>query len=132
MALEYSKAGFDQLIGLDLTSVGPDEVRASLVVTSELLQPYGLLHGGVLCSVVETVGSLAGAAWFGDRGEVVGTSNSTSFLRAVREGRLTVRATPVHRGRTSQLWTVDVRDDRARLVARGELRLANLASGPEA
>ena len=93
-----------------------------------MLQPYGLLHGGVLCSIVETLGSVGGAVWFGDRGHVVGTSNHTNFLRAVREGDvLTAVATPVHRGRTQQLWTVDVRDEQDRLVAKGELRVANLA-----
>jgi uncharacterized protein (TIGR00369 family) len=127
MTLEYATAGFDQLIGLDLTSVGPDEVRASLVVTPDLLQPYGLLHGGVLCSVVETLGSVGGAAWFGERGHVVGTSNHTNLLRSARDGAvLQAVATPVHRGRTQQLWSVDVRDEQDRLVAKGELRVANL------
>ena len=124
---EYAYDGFDRLLGLTLTSVTEDEVVATFEVRPELLQPYGLLHGGVLCSVVETVGSVAGATWFGDRGHVVGTSNHTNFLRAVREGVLTAVATPIHRGRTQQLWTVDVRDDQQRLVAKGELRVANLA-----
>ena len=122
--------GFDALIGLELGSVTADEVRARLVVTPDLLQPYGLLHGGVLCSVVETLGSVGGAAWFGDRGEVVGTSNHTDLLRSAREGDvLQAVATPVHRGRTQQLWNVDVRDGSDRLVARGSLRVANLAAG---
>lgn len=129
MALEYSKDGFDQLVGVDITSVGPDEVRASLVVTPELLQPYGLLHGGVLCTLVETLGSVGGAAWFGDRGHVVGTSNHTNLLRSAGDGdELQAVATPVHRGRTSQLWEVQVRDQRDRLVATGQLRVANLAA----
>jgi 1,4-dihydroxy-2-naphthoyl-CoA hydrolase len=122
----YAYDGFDSLLGLTITSASEDEVTATLQVRPELLQPYGLLHGGVLCSVVETVGSVAGATWFGDRGQVVGTSNHTNFLRAVREGVLTVVATPIHRGRTQQLWTVDVRDEQQRLVAKGELRVANL------
>ena len=127
MTLEHVKAGFDQLIGLDITSVDADEVRATLVVTPQLLQPYGLLHGGVLCSIVETLGSVGGAAWFGERGNVVGTSNHTNLLRSARDGaRLQAVATPVHRGRTQQLWSVEVRDEQDRLVAKGELRVANL------
>ena len=127
MALDYTQQGFDQLIGLELTSIGPDEVRASLIVTPELLQPYGLLHGGVLCSVVETLGSVGGATWFGDRGHVVGTSNHTNLLRSARDGaQLQAVATPVHQGRTQQLWSVEIRDERDRLVAKGELRVANL------
>jgi uncharacterized protein (TIGR00369 family) len=119
--------GFDKLLGLTITSVTEDEVVAHLEVRAELLQPFGLLHGGVLSSIVETVGSVAGATWYGDRGKVVGTSNHTNFLRAVRDGVLTAVASPIHRGRTQQLWTVDVRDEQQRLVAKGELRVANLA-----
>jgi 1,4-dihydroxy-2-naphthoyl-CoA hydrolase len=135
MTLEYEKAGFDQLIGLDLTSVDADEVRASLVVTPDLLQPYGLLHGGVLCSIVETLGSVGGATWFGERGHVVGTSNHTNLLRSARDGaQLQAVATPVHRGRTSQLWSVEVRDEQDKLVATGQLKVANLPAqeGPTA
>ncbi len=126
---DYSYQGFDKLLGLQITSATEDEVRAEFTVRPELLQPYGLLHGGVLCSVVETVGSVAGAVWYGERGNVVGTSNHTNFLRAVREGTLTAVATPIHRGRTQQLWSIDVRDEQERLVARGELRVANLPTG---
>jgi 1,4-dihydroxy-2-naphthoyl-CoA hydrolase len=123
----FAYDGFDTLLGLQIVSATEDEVVGRLEVRPELLQPYGLLHGGALCSVVETLGSVAGATWFGDRGTVVGTSNHTNFLRAVREGVLTATATPIHRGRTQQLWTVDVRDEQDRLVAKGELRVANLA-----
>jgi uncharacterized protein (TIGR00369 family) len=127
MTDELSYDGFDRHLGLQIRSVTADEARAVLTVRPDLLQPYGLLHGGVLCSVVETVGSVGGAAWFGDRGHVVGTSNHTNFLRGVREGTLTAVAIPIHRGRSQQLWSVDIRDEQERLVAKGELRLANLA-----
>lgn len=129
MSSPPSPGGFDQVLGLQLTSVTPDEVRAHLTIGPHLLQPYGLLHGGVLCSVVETLGSAGSAAWYGERGRVVGTSNHTDLLRATREGRLDAVATPVHRGRTQQLWTVQVRDEQERLVAKGELRVANLPAG---
>ncbi len=125
----YAYDGFDALIGLEITAVSGDEVRAVLPVRKELHQPYGLLHGGVLCTVVETLGSVAAAAWFGDRGNVVGTANHTNLLRAVREGTLHAVATPIHRGRSQQLWSVDIRDEQERLVAKGELRVANLAKG---
>lgn len=124
---EFSYDGFDKHLGLEIVSATQDEVVGRFEITPQLLQPYGLLHGGVLCSVVETLGSVAGAVWFGERGNVVGTSNHTNFLRAVREGVLTGTATPIHRGRSQQLWTVDIRDEQGRLVAKGELRVANLA-----
>lgn len=121
--------GFDGIIGLRLLDVTPDGVTAEFEVRPELHQFYGILHGGVLATVVETVGSVSGATWYG--GSVVGTSNHTNFLRATREGVLTVRSRPVHRGRTQQLWDVDVTDEQDRLVARGQLRLANLDPGAE-
>ena len=121
--------GFDGIIGLRLLDVTPDGVTAEFEVRPELHQFYGILHGGVLATVVETVGSVSGATWYG--GSVVGTSNHTNFLRATREGVLTVRSRPVHRGRTQQLWDVDVTDEQDRLVARGQLRLANLEAGAE-
>ena len=117
-------SSFDDLLGLRLDEVTKDGVTASFEVRPELQQPYGILHGGVLCSVVETVGSVSGAAWYG--GAVVGTSNHTNFLRATRSGRLTARSTPIHRGKTQQLWDVDITDEQGRLVAKGQLRLANL------
>ncbi|MGB8651137.1 MAG: PaaI family thioesterase [Mycobacteriales bacterium] len=115
---------FDDLIGLRLDEITKDGVTASFEVRPQLQQPYGILHGGVLCSVVETVGSVSGAFWYD--GPVVGTSNHTNFIRATREGRLTARSTPIHRGKTQQLWDIDITDEQGRLVAKGQLRLANL------
>ncbi len=120
--------GFDNHIGLQLLDVTPDGVTAAFDIRPELHQPYGLLHGGVLATVVETVGSISGATWYG--GNVVGTSNHTNFLRATREGRLTARSTPIHRGKTQQLWDVDITDEQGQLVAKGQLRLANLSDAP--
>ena len=120
--------GFGDVLGLRLEDVTPDRVTARFDVAPHLLQPYGILHGGVLCSVVETVGSVAGAVWWGARGHVVGVSNHTDFLRAVRKGTLLAVARPVHRGRTQQLWTVEITDEQERLVAKGDLRVQNLSS----
>jgi 1,4-dihydroxy-2-naphthoyl-CoA hydrolase len=118
--------GFTSLIGLELKEAGPDRVTGSVPITSDLLQPYGILHGGVLCSIAETLASFGGAIWYGDRGHVVGVSNSTDFLRATRTGTVHAVATPIHRGRSSQLWLVECTDDEGRAVARGQVRLANL------
>ena len=115
---------FDQLLGLTYKEITKDGVTATFEVTPQLQQPYGILHGGVLCSVVESVGSVSGATWFD--GAVVGTSNHTNFIKATRSGILTARSTPIHRGRTQQLWEVDITDEQGRLIAKGQLRLANL------
>jgi 1,4-dihydroxy-2-naphthoyl-CoA hydrolase len=122
----FEMPGFDSLIGLKVVSSTPDSTTATLNITSDHHQPFGLVHGGVLAGIVETVGSVSGSVWYG--GAVVGTSNHTNFLRAVREGTLTAVSTPIHRGKTQQLLEVDITDDEGRLVAKGQLRLANLAS----
>lgn len=97
-----------------------------LPITERLRQPYGIVHGGVYCSLGETAASLAGALWLGDGRSTAGVANHTNFLHATRSGELLATATPIHRGRLSQLWSVSIRDDAGREVARSEVRLANL------
>jgi uncharacterized protein (TIGR00369 family) len=121
-----STGDFNDALGLKFVSVGPDEVVLRLPIGPHLHQPYGIVHGGVWCAAVETAASVGAATWLADRGNVVGVSNHTDFLRAVREGTVTVRATPIHRGRTQQLWLVELHDETDRLVARGQVRLQNL------
>jgi 1,4-dihydroxy-2-naphthoyl-CoA hydrolase len=119
---------FVGLLGLELDEISPDRVTAHLDVRPELHQPFGILHGGVHCSIVETLASVAAAVWLGDDGHVVGVANQTDFLRAVRSGVLRAEALPVHRGRSQQLWSVQIRDADERLVAKGQLRLQNVRS----
>ena len=121
-----SAGGFVELLGLRFDEVSGDRVVISWDVTPALHQPYGIVHGGVHASVIETAASVAAATWLGGRGQVVGVNNSTDFLRAVREGTLRAVAEPVHRGRLQQLWLVEIRDEGERLVARGQVRLQNI------
>ena len=125
---ELARSPLAKTLDFTYDEVGPDRVSLSWTVAEHHLQPYGILHGGVLCAAVESTASVAGAVWFADRGNVVGVSNHTNFLRATRPGdRLTAAATPILRGRLQQLWLVEITDDQQRLVARGEVRLQNLS-----
>lgn len=117
---------FVAYLGLEVLRVGPDEVVARWSARHELHQPYGIVHGGAHCSVVETLASVGAAAWLGERGKVVGVNNNTDFFRAVEDGELSSRAWPLHQGRSQQLWVVETRDDEDRLTARGQVRLQNL------
>ncbi|GHJ08841.1 esterase [Micromonospora humidisoli] len=119
--------GLVGLLGLTFDEASGDRVVIRWKVRPELHQPAGILHGGVYCAVVETVGSVGGTLWLGERGSVVGVSNQTDFLRAVREGELVAVGTPVHRGRSQQLWQVEITDAEGRLVSRGQVRLQNLS-----
>lgn len=117
--------GLVALLGMQVVSVDADSCVLRWTAGPEHYQPFGITHGGVYCSAVETAASAAAGAWFADRGGVVGTSNHTEFLRPVREGTLTAIATPVQRGRSQQLWDVAITDEQERLVATGRVRLAN-------
>jgi 1,4-dihydroxy-2-naphthoyl-CoA hydrolase len=126
-------AGFLEALGAKIDSISAERATLRLPVTAALHQPNGIVHGGVYCTIVETLASLGAAVWLGDRGHVVGVANHTDFLRATRTGTLYAVGTPIHRGRTQQLWLVEITDaepgaEGARLVARGEVRLANIAS----
>ena len=128
---EYSRdditGDFVRHLGLEMTEIGADRVVATWTAEPKLHQPYGIVHGGVHCSVVETLASVGAATWLGEKGQVVGVNNNTDFFRAVREGTLTSTATPLHRGRSQQLWLVEtVIDAEGRLAARGQVRLQNL------
>jgi 1,4-dihydroxy-2-naphthoyl-CoA hydrolase len=124
------EAGFVKLLGLRIVEASGDRVVLACPVTPDLHQPYGLVHGGVHATLAETAASIAGALWFADRGKVVGISNHTDFLRAVRAGELRAVATPLARGRTTQLWEVAIGDDQDRLVAHAKVRLQNVADVP--
>ncbi len=117
---------FVQHLGVEFTEVSGDRVVATWTARPELHQPYGIVHGGVHCSVIETLASVGAAVWMGDRGKVVGVNNNTDFYRAVREGTLTSTATPLHRGRSQQVWVVETLGEDGKVAARGQVRLQNL------
>jgi 1,4-dihydroxy-2-naphthoyl-CoA hydrolase len=122
-------AGFDNVLGLEILAVTPDGGRAQLTIKDELLQPWGITHGGVWCSVVESLASVSAHVWFTTEigpGTVVGVNNNTDFLRAISAGTVTAVSTPIHRGRRQQLWLITITDENDRLVARGQVRLQNM------
>jgi 1,4-dihydroxy-2-naphthoyl-CoA hydrolase len=89
--------------------------------------PWGVVHGGVYCAVIESAASIGASAAVADRGQfAVGVNNSTDFLRPVTAGRVDVVAEPVQQGRTLQLWLVQLTREDGKLVARGQVRLQNV------
>ena len=113
-------------LGFEYVEAGPDSVVIDVPVTAKLHQPVGIVHGGVYAAIAEEVASVAGQTWLGDRGNVVGVNNNTDFLRSVSEGTLRAVGTPIHRGRSQQLWRVEISDASGRILATSQVRLANL------
>lgn len=120
------KGAFVEYLGVNFLELTGDTVVATWDVRPELHQPHGILHGGVHCSVVETLASIGASVWLGDKGRVVGVNNNTDFYRAVTEGTLTSTARPLHQGRSQQVWVVETVDEKGKLTARGQVRLQNL------
>ena len=118
-------ASFDELYGLEIIDMSPDEVRGRIVVAPQLKQPAGLVHGGVYAAMAESLASIATWQAVEAEGNVaMGMSNSTTFLRPVTEGAVTAVGHPLHRGRTTWVWELRFTDDRERLVAVSRMTVA--------
>lgn len=117
--------GWLRAMGITITHASADEVRAELTIGAEHLQGYGIVHGGVHCGLIESLASIGAALVALPRNQtVVGLENNTSFVRAVRAGaKLHAVATPVTRGRRTQVWESQILDDQERIVAAGRVRL---------
>jgi len=121
-------AGFDTELGLKYIDLTPDGGKAQLQIHDKLLQPWGIVHGGVYCSIVESLASVSAQVWLSATGggTVVGVNNNTDFLRAISSGTVTAVSIPIHRGRRQQLWQITITDETERVIARGQVRLQNL------
>jgi uncharacterized protein (TIGR00369 family) len=116
---------FDELIGTEWLSDDPEHARVRIELRDELRQPVGLLHGGVMSSLVESICSRATAlAVLGDGNMAMGQSISVSFIRPVTEGGAEVHAHARHRGRTTWVWDAEVRDSEDRLCALAQMTIA--------
>jgi 1,4-dihydroxy-2-naphthoyl-CoA hydrolase len=123
MLSQLAPQGWIHGLGLQFLRATAQEVVAEWTIDAGQLQPHGIVHGGVYTTVVETCCSV-GASVAAPRGKlIVGVENHTSFVRAVRSGRLQARATPLHAGRRAQLWECNITDAAERLIATGRLRV---------
>lgn len=110
--------GFDSLYGLEFLALSDEEVRAQVVVADHHRQPFGLVHGGVLATMAESMASLG--TWVGVRAAgatAAGLSNHASFLRPIAGGTVHAVARRRHRGATTWVWEVEITDDAGRLCA---------------
>lgn len=116
--------------GMELTEASVDSAEGRIEINENHHQPYGVVHGGVYCMMIETLASTGAALWAMEEGMAgaVGLTNKTDFIRATTDGVIVGKATPIHRGRTQQLWQVDIkRESDGKLVAQGQVRLQNVS-----
>jgi uncharacterized protein (TIGR00369 family) len=113
-------------IGLEIDDLEEVGLRtARMPVVPGVCQPMGIVHGGVYAAIAETLASMGTADGVLDRGHVpLGMSNNTSFLRPVSEGNVHARAEAFHRGRTSWVWDVEMRNDAGKLCATSRVTIA--------
>jgi 1,4-dihydroxy-2-naphthoyl-CoA hydrolase len=112
-------------LGIEVLELTAKRVVATMPVDDRTRQPYGLLHGGASIALAETVASL-GAAGSVDRERfaVVGQEINGNHIRAVKEGVVRAIGVPIHVGRTSQVWSIEIRDESERLVCISRCTLA--------
>jgi len=114
--------------GFTVTEASGSRVTGHVDLGPDQHTPWGVVHGGVYCTVVESAASIGASAAVLERGQfAVGVNNQTDFLRPMTTGRLDVVAEPIQQGRTLQLWLVTLtRADDGKTVARGQVRLQNV------
>ncbi len=114
-----------EALGIALTEATPDRVVATMTVDHRTRQPFGILHGGASVALAETVASIG--AWLNvdrDTQAAVGLEINANHLKAKREGTVTATATPIHRGRTTQVWSIAITDEDGAMVCVSRCTLA--------
>ena len=118
---------FLRAAGLVFDEISATRVTGHLDLGPDHHTPWGIVHGGVYTTAIESAASVGASAAVRDQAQVaVGLTNTTHFLRSVTEGRVSVEAAALSQGRTQQLWRVDITDELGRLIAHGEVRLQNV------
>jgi len=116
---------FDATFGLELIDANSEVITARVPVTARIKQPFGVVHGGLYCSVAESLASIGTWLAVRDQGKIaLGVSNQTSFLRPITEGYVNGEAKPIHSGRTTWVWDVQMTDDQGRLCAVSRMTIA--------
>ncbi len=120
---------FMRVTGLHLEEVGGGGVRGSIEFGERHHTPWGVVHGGVYAAAIESAASVGASAAAEEKGQfAVGVNNNTNFLRPMKEGRVEVVAEPVMQGKSQQLWQVVISREDGKTVARGQVRLQNVAN----
>jgi 1,4-dihydroxy-2-naphthoyl-CoA hydrolase len=122
---ERAKRSLSSALGIELVEITPERVVATMPVDDRTRQPFGILHGGASVALAETVASLGGAANVDiDQFNVVGVEINANHLRAKTDGLVTATATPIHLGRSTQVWSIRIADEQDRPICVSRCTLA--------
>jgi 1,4-dihydroxy-2-naphthoyl-CoA hydrolase len=120
--------GLAGTLGIELLELSAERVVATMPVDDRTRQPFGLLHGGASIALAETVASLGAAAGIDrTRFAAVGQEINGNHLRPKTDGMVTATAVPIHVGRSTQVWSIEIRDERQRLVCISRCTMAVVA-----
>jgi 1,4-dihydroxy-2-naphthoyl-CoA hydrolase len=112
-------------LGIEFLEVGDDYLSAKMPVDHRTKQPIGIMHGGASCVLAETVGSIAGNFCLDlTQQYCVGLDINTNHIRSVREGFVYATAKPFHLGRSTQVWSIEIKDEQGKLVSVNRLTMA--------
>lgn len=123
--------GLADTLGVEMVELTPERVVATMPVDARTRQPFGILHGGASVALAETAVSLG--AWMNidrERFAAVGLEINANHVRPVRDGIVRAIATPLHRGRTTQVWSVEISDEQGRLVCVSRCTIAIVPAAP--
>lgn len=118
-------------LAIEVTDIGDDYLEARMPVDGRTMQPDRILHGGASVALAETLGSVGGTMCIDrERFQIVGVEINANHLRPAMTGHVTGRASPIHLGRRTQVWAIEIRDDRKRLVCVSRLTIAVIEREP--
>ncbi len=125
------RGGANEVLGIHITEVGEDFVRAELQVEPRTHQPFGLLHGGVSCVLAESLGSVGGSLACDEGYTIVGVDINATHMNGVRSGKIIGTARPLKLGRRMQFWSIEIETEDGRPVCAARLTTAVVPIRPE-
>lgn len=114
-------------LGIEFTDIGDDFLVANMPVDNRTHQPYGILHGGASVVLAESLGSMAASLKIDRNKQIcVGLEINANHIRSVREGFVTGKATPIHIGKSTQVWEIRIKNEEGKLVSISRITMAIL------